>query len=53
MCEDCLKETECYDLPSGNYAHKNSVIGKVQIKEGRVTIGSLRNKDSNNPSRRF
>lgn len=52
MCEDCHKEKECYDLPSGNYAHKNSLIGESQLKEGSVTIGSLR-KDSNNPSRRF
>jgi hypothetical protein len=53
MCEDCKQYNDCYDLPTGSYAHKDSVIGKGQIQIGRATIGSLRNKSSDNPSRRY
>lgn len=52
-CEDCHKVKEFYDLTSGTYAHKDSIVGKSQIKNGRLTIGSLRkNLEPYNPSRR-
>lgn len=51
-CEDCHKVKECYDLTSGTYAHKDSIVGKSQIKNGRLTIGSLRKNLIINPSRR-
>jgi hypothetical protein len=53
MCEDCKQYRDCYDLPSGSYAHKDSVVGKAQMQRGSVTIGYLRNKEPDNPSRRY
>jgi len=56
QCEDCKHIRFCYDIPSGHYAHKDSFFGKQYKKEGRKTIGEIRNKlpllTDFNPSKR-
>jgi hypothetical protein len=55
LCEDCKRSKDCYDIPSGNYAHKGSVFGEQYAKRGRKTIGEIREGTHElifNPSKR-
>lgn len=53
QCEDCKQIKNCYEIPSGHYAHKDSLFGEQYKKEGRKTIGEIRNQSMNfNPSKR-